>query len=84
MANAYAFPILAGLVAVGGGFDPAATVLAFAAGYAGVLLSPGHLCLLLTVEHFGAKMGVVYRRLFAPVGVMVAVAFVLYFTLTRL
>ena len=79
-----AFPILAGLVAVGGGFDPAATVLAFAAGYAGVLLSPVHLCLLLTVEHFGAKMGVVYRRLFAPVGLMVAVALVLYFTTTRL
>ncbi len=79
-----AFPILKELIGVGAGYDPAATTLAFAAGYAGVLLSPVHLCLLLTVQHFGARMGIVYRRLFAPVGVTVAVAFVLYFTTTRL
>lgn len=79
-----AFPILKGLIAVGASLDSAATVLAFAAGYAGVMLSPVHLCILLTVEYFDARMGAVYRRLFAPMGVMVAVAFVLYFTTTKL
>jgi hypothetical protein len=78
------FPILTGLIAVGGTYDGAATVLAFASGYAGVLLSPIHLCLLLTVQHFKANMGAVYRRLIAPAGFTVAVAFVLYFTSTRL
>jgi len=79
-----AFPILTGLIALGDGYDGAATVLAFASGYAGVLLSPVHLCLLLTVQHFGARMGAVYRRLIAPVSFTVAVAFVLYFTSTKL
>lgn len=38
-------------------------VLAYAGGYVGVLLSPFHLCLVLTSQYFGAEMGKLYRIL---------------------
>lgn len=81
-----AFPllVLSGVVIAEGRVDAAATVLAYAAGYAGVMLSPVHICLVLTREYFGAKLGVVYRRLALPVAAVVGVAFIYYFTLTRL
>ena len=79
-----AFPLLAGLVALPGGPDPAATVLAFAAGYMGVLLSPVHICLVLTREYFDADIAKVYARLLLPVAAMLAVALTVYFTETLL
>jgi len=80
------FPLLviSEVVIADGGIDPAATVLAYAGGYAGILLSPTHICLVLSREYFGASLGAVYRRLVLPVGVVVTVAFVVYFTNTRL
>jgi hypothetical protein len=78
------FPLVAGVVMAGGHADPAATTLAYAAGYAGIMLSPVHICLVLTREYFGASLGVVYRRLALPVAAVVGVAFVVYFTRTRL
>jgi hypothetical protein len=79
-----AFPLLAGIVMVGGSPDPAATVLAYAAGYMGVMLSPVHICLVLTRDYFGAKLGAVYLRLLPPAAVVLGVAFTVYFTQTRL
>ena len=79
-----AFPLLAGIVMVGGSPDPAATVLAYAAGYMGVMLSPVHICLVLTRDYFGAKLGAVYLRLLPPAAVVLGTAFVVYFTQTRL
>jgi hypothetical protein len=78
------FPLVAGVVMTGGHADPAATTLAYAAGYAGIMLSPVHICLVLTREYFGARLGTVYRRLALPVAAVVTVAFIVYFTLTRL
>ena len=80
------FPLLviSGVVIADGGIDAAATVLAYAGGYAGILLSPTHICLVLSREYFGASLGGVYRRLALPVGMVVTVAFVVYFTMTRL
>jgi len=78
------FGLLAGVLATGAGPDPAATVLAFASGYVGVLLSPVHICLVLTRDYFGAKLGAVYLRLLPPAAVVLGVAFVVYFTQTRL
>jgi hypothetical protein len=52
-------------------------VLAFGAGFIGVLLSPMHLCLALTREYFHAKWAGLYRLLLpstAVVGVAAAVA----------
>jgi len=78
------FPLVAGVVMTGGYADPAATTLAYAAGYAGIMLSPVHICLVLTREYFGARLGVVYRRLALPVGAVIGIAFIVYFTQTRL
>jgi hypothetical protein len=81
-----AFPLLifSGVVVVDGHIDSAATVLAYAAGYAGIMLSPVHICLVLTRDYFGANLGVVYRRLALPVAAVLTVAFIVYFTSTRL
>jgi hypothetical protein len=53
--------------------------LAFASGFVGVLLSPLHLCLILTKEYFRADLSGIYRMTI-PAGLMVlAAAFVQYF-----
>jgi len=46
---------------------PANILLAFLSGYLGMMLSPAHLCLVLTNEYFGSSLGQVYRRLVVPV-----------------
>lgn len=57
--------------------------LAFAWGYAGMMASPVHLCLLLTCDYFGARMGRIYRDLALMVA-CVMVASTLLFLLYRL
>ncbi len=52
------FPLIMSLA----GSDPHAFTLAFAAGFTGVLLSPVHVCLVLTREYFNADMWGIYRR----------------------
>jgi hypothetical protein len=59
------FPIITAML--GGHPDPAAITFAFASGFAGVMLSPTHLCLLLTVQYFKADMAGTYRYLYLPV-----------------
>ncbi len=60
----------------------AAVTLAFAAGFAGVLLSPVHVCLILTREYFAADMGGIYRRMLPPLGIVLAAAVTEYFLLS--
>jgi integral membrane protein (TIGR00529 family) len=45
---------------------PAYVMLVLACGYTGVLLSPLHLCLLISSEYFSAPMGSLYRHLWLP------------------
>lgn len=59
------FPLITAML--GGAPDPAAITFAFASGFAGVMLSPTHLCLLLTVRYFNADLAGVYRLLYVPV-----------------
>jgi uncharacterized protein len=59
------FPIIA--VMTGGQPDAATITFAFASGFAGVMLSPTHLCLLLTIRYFKAELAGTYRRLYLPV-----------------
>ncbi len=59
------FPIITAMM--GGHPDPATVTFAFASGFAGVMLSPTHLCLLLTVQYFKADMAGTYRLLYVPV-----------------
>jgi integral membrane protein (TIGR00529 family) len=46
--------------------SPGLVALAFGAGFAGVMLSPVHLCYVLTCEYFKADIAAVYHRLFLP------------------
>lgn len=45
---------------------PGLLALAFGSGFAGVMLSPLHLCLVLTREYFNADINKVYRLLWVP------------------
>jgi integral membrane protein (TIGR00529 family) len=56
--------------------------LAFAAGFIGVLLSPLHLCLILTKEYFRADLSGIYRMTI-PAGPMVLAAAFAQYLLTR-
>jgi uncharacterized protein len=62
------FPIITAMM--GGHPDPATVTFAFASGFAGVMLSPTHLCLLLTIRYFKADMATTYRYLYLPVFVV--------------
>jgi integral membrane protein (TIGR00529 family) len=59
------FPIIVAMT--GGHPDPAIVTFAFASGFAGVMLSPTHLCLLLTVQYFKADLAGTYRLMYVPV-----------------
>jgi len=54
-------------------------MLAYSGGFAGVLLSPVHLCLLVTIQHFKADLKKTYRLLLSPVAsiILAALAIVL-------
>lgn len=59
------FPII--MTMMGGNADLGAITFAFASGFAGVMLSPTHLCLLLTIRYFNADMAGTYRLMYLPV-----------------
>ncbi len=59
------FPIITAMM--GGHPETATITFAFASGFAGVMLSPTHLCLLLTVRYFKADLAGAYRLLYLPV-----------------
>ena len=72
------FPLLLPLMGASAP-SPALVALAFGAGFAGVMLSPIHLCYVLTCEYFKADITKVYHRLFLPSAcVMAAVLIPLY------
>jgi integral membrane protein (TIGR00529 family) len=73
-----AFPILVPIIK-GGDNLLVYLMLAYASGYCGVLLSPLHLCLVLTKDYFKAELKKVYRLLWAPVGVVWGVAILIFF-----
>ncbi len=63
------FPLIFGLI----GENPstatliATTSLAYACGYIGMMLSPLHICLVVTVNHFKARLTDIYRYLWKPI-----------------
>ncbi|NTV49108.1 MAG: DUF401 family protein [Geobacteraceae bacterium] len=72
------FPLLLPLMGASAP-SPALVALAFGSGFAGVMLSPVHLCYVLTCEYFQADIAKVYHRLFIPSAlVMAAVLIPLY------
>jgi hypothetical protein len=67
------FPLLLPLI---GGAHPDLGMLAFAfaAGFAGVMFSPVHLCLVLTKDYFRSALTPIYRIMAVPEGLVVLVA----------
>ncbi len=72
------FPILLPFIGIN---NPNLTylMLAYAGGFAGVLLSPVHLCLVVTRNYFEAELSRVYKLLFLPVFFVVLIAFMIVF-----
>jgi integral membrane protein (TIGR00529 family) len=74
-----AFPVLVPIVGIE---NPNLTMIAFlyVSGFAGVLLSPVHLCLVLSSEYYGASLAGVFKYLVPPVIILILLA-VLFFGL---
>ena len=81
-----AFPLVAGLIA----FSPenisplAALVLAFTMGYCGMMLSPVHLCFVLTKDFFSVPFSKVYRHILPCVLAIMATGMFFSFILNSL
>lgn len=67
------FPMLIHLL--GGNSQLHLMAFAFGCGYVGVLLSPVHLCLILTKDYFHADLGGIYRRMIIPALILLFIAF---------
>lgn len=73
-----AFPLL---ISIAGGAHLNEMTFAFASGYVGVLLSPVHLCLVLTREYFKADMSGVYKKIIPGCVAIMSGAMAVYFIL---
>jgi len=72
-------PLLLPFLVSGGTVDGFALLLAYGAGGLGYMLSPLHLCLVLSAEYFHARIESVYRLLLPPAIAIVACLAVIYF-----
>jgi integral membrane protein (TIGR00529 family) len=72
-------PLLVPFVVLGSQFNGYALMLAYISGYVGVLLSPVHLCLILSTEYFKASLAGVYRLILPPLLAIEAVAVCIYY-----
>lgn len=70
------FPLL---ISIGDQALPSLVSLAFASGFIGVLLSPVHLCLVLTREYFKADLSGIYRKTIPAGAIVFAAAIAQYF-----
>lgn len=68
------FPLLIGIIGTGQNLNPGALILAYISGFAGIMLSPVHLCLILTVDYFKADLLKVWRRVVFPEAVFLLFA----------
>jgi hypothetical protein len=71
-----AFPLL--IPFFGDPIDMSKVQLAYAFGFAGVLFSPVHLCIVLSCDYFKADIHKVFKRLWLPVSVVAVVAVCVY------
>ena len=56
-----AFPLLINVLGTGSSINNLALLLGYTGGYMGVMISPVHLCLILTIEHYRASFKGTYR-----------------------
>lgn len=80
-----AFPIVLGLFPAGGTIPPeAAVVLAGAFGFTGMMLSPLHVCFVVTAGHFQTGLLPILRRFALPLGLYLAIAVAYVALLTKI
>jgi integral membrane protein (TIGR00529 family) len=72
-------PLLVPFITLGSEVNSSALMLAYISGYVGVLLSPLHLCLILTIEYFKASFAKVYRLILPPLLGIEAVVILIYY-----
>lgn len=73
-----AFPLLLPFIAPSSGVDSQALLVAFTAGATGYLISPLHLCLVLSTEYFGARLLSVYRYILPPLLLLGSIIVLVY------
>lgn len=73
-----ALPVLTGFIGTGVNADLNLLLAAYMGAYLGVLLSPVHLCLVLTREYYGASWGKLYPLILKLVLTMFAATLLLY------
>lgn len=80
------FPIILGIIGATGSGDQLMPhlVLGLFAGFTGVMVSPLHVCFILSCQFFGADLGQAWRRLILPCGLLLACGMGWFFVLTRL
>ena len=76
--SAIALPLLTAFTGIGISFVPKNLMLVFGAGLLGVMMSPLHLCLILTSEYYSANLGNVYRYLIPAGIVLMSVVWIAY------
>ncbi len=76
------FPLLSPIL-IGSAPHLNMVAFAFGASFIGVLLSPFHVCLVLTREYFQARWGPVYRLLVPSTALISVIAFLVYILLPR-
>jgi integral membrane protein (TIGR00529 family) len=72
-------PLLVPFIALGSQVNSYALMLAYISGYVGVLLSPLHLCLILSIEYFKASFAKVYKLILPPLLAIEAVVVLIYY-----
>jgi len=68
------FPMLLPMIGGAGSPDMGMLAFAYASGFAGVMFSPVHLCLVLTKDYFHSELTPIYRQMLVPQAAVVAVA----------
>ncbi|MFC2005912.1 DUF401 family protein [Chloroflexota bacterium] len=74
-----ALPLLVPYIVSGSGFNSHALLLAYVSGMMGLLLSPLHLCLILSAEYFKANLAKVYKYILPPAIVIEAITILVYY-----
>ncbi len=74
-----ALPLLIPYIASDVGVNSYALLLAYVSGMMGLLLSPLHLCLILSAEYFKASLARMYKYILPPAIVIEAIAILIYY-----
>jgi hypothetical protein len=72
-------PLLVPFIILGSQVNSYALMLAYISGYVGVLVSPLHLCLMLSTQYFKASFAKVYKLILPPLLVIEAVVVCIYY-----